>query len=278
MNTYLLFPDGKEKALTLSYDDGVDTDIKFLELLEKFNIKCTFNLNSGLFNPEGSIRPEDQFFFHLTESQAKKLYNNPLCEVATHGFTHPFLNLQPTAQCMLEILKDRQTLENLFGKIIRGHAYPFGTYNDDVVDILKQAGIVYARTTEAHHSFILPTDWLRMGTTCHHTDPEFINLADKFINEDVGNRDGWLFYLWGHTYEFRRDGNWNVIEEFFDKVANNGNVWYATNIEVYEYVTAYRSLVYSADGDKVYNPTATDVWVKIDGKTVSVPAGKTVSI
>ena len=28
METYLLFPNGKEKALTLSYDDGVDTDIK----------------------------------------------------------------------------------------------------------------------------------------------------------------------------------------------------------------------------------------------------------
>ena len=278
MNTNLLFPGGKEKALTLSYDDGVDTDIRFLELLEKFNIKCTFNLNSGLFNPESSIRPEDQFFFHLTESQAKKLYNNPLCEVATHGFTHPFLNRQPTAQCMLEILKDRQTLEKLFGRIIRGHAYPFGTYNDDVVDILKQAGIVYARTTESHHSFKIPTDWLRMGATCHHNNPELMNLADKFINEDVRNRDGWLFYLWGHTYEFRKDGNWNVIEGFFEKVSNNSNIWYATNIEVYEYVTAYRSLVYSADGDKVYNPTATDVWVKIDGKTVSVPAGKTVNV
>ena len=278
MNTYLLFPGGKEKALSLSYDDGVDTDIRFLELLEKFNIKCTFNLNSGLFNPEGSIRPADQFFFHLTESQVKKLYNNPLCEVATHGFTHPFLNRQPTAQCMLEILKDRQTLEKLFGRIIRGHAYPFGTYNDDVVDILKQAGIVYARTTESHHSFKIPTDWLRMGATCHHNNPELMNLADKFINEDVGNRDGWLFYLWGHTYEFRRDGNWNVIEGFFEKVSNNSNIWYATNIEVYEYVTAYRSLVYSADGNMVYNPTATNVWVKIYGKTVSVPAGKTVNV
>lgn len=68
------------------------------------------------------------------------------------------------------------------------------------------------------------------------------------------------------------------LKNFFEKTANNSNVWYATNIEVYEYVTAYRSLVYSADGDKVYNPTSTDVWVKIDGKAVSVPAGKTVNV
>ena len=274
----LLYPNGKEKALTLSYDDVSEHNIKLIELLEKFNIKCTFNLNSGLFNPEGSVRPEGQVSFRLTKNEAKKYYDNPLCEVATHGFTHPFLDRQPTAQCMLEILKDRQTLEKLFGKIICGHAYPYGTYNDNVVDILKQAGIVYARTTESHHSFKIPTDWLKMGATCHHNNPELMNLADKFVNGNVGNNDGWLFYLWGHTYEFRGNDNWNVIEEFFEKVANNDNVWYATNIEVYDYVTAYRSLVYSADGNMVYNPTATDVWVKINGKAVSVPAGKTVNV
>lgn len=278
MKACLLFPNGKEKAFTLSYDDGVDTDIRFIELLEKYNIKCTFNINSGRFSPEGSVRSEDQIHFRLSESDVKRVYDNPLCEVATHSFTHPFLNSQPTAQCMLEIIKDRQTLENLFGKIIRGHAYPYGSYNDDVADILKQAGIVYARTTESHLSFKIPKDWLRMGATCHHNNPELMNLADKFINGDVGNNDGWLFYLWGHTYEFRQRNNWNVIEELFEKVSNNDNVWYAANIEIYEYVTAYRRLVYSVNADKVYNPTSTDVWIKVDGKKYYVPAGKTVSI
>ena len=278
MNTYLLFPEGKEKALTLSYDDGVDTDIRFIELLEKFNIKCTFNINSGCFSPEGSVRPESQVHFRLSESEVKNVYDNPLCEVATHGFTHPFLNYQPTAHCMLEILKDRQTLEKLFGRIIRGHAFPFGTYNDDVVDILKQAGIVYARTTESHHSFKIPSDWLRMGATCHHNDPELMNLAEKFINGNVVNNDGWLFYLWGHTFEFRKNNNWNVIEEFFTKTANNNNVWYATNIEIYDYITAYRNLVYSVDGNMIYNPTSTDIWVKINGKKINIPSGKTFKI
>lgn len=278
MNTYLLFPEGKEKALTLSYDDGVDTDIRFIELLEKFNIKCTFNINSGCFSPEGSVRPESQVHFRLSESEVKNVYDNPLCEVATHGFTHPFLNHQPTAHCMLEILKDRQTLEKLFGRIIRGHAFPFGTYNDDVVDILKQAGIVYARTTESHHSFKIPSDWLRMGATCHHDDPELMNLAEKFINGNVVNNDGWLFYLWGHTFEFRKNNNWNVIEEFFTKTANNNNVWYATNIEIYDYITAYRNLVYSVDGNMIYNPTSTEIWVKINGKKINIPSGKTFKI
>lgn len=274
----LLYPKGKEKALTLSYDDGVDTDIAFVELIKKYGIKCTFNINAGMFGPDGDKIPVAKEHFRLSENEVKELYDNPLCEVATHGFTHPHLDSQPTVQSMIEITKDRQYLENLFKRIIRGHAYPYGSYNDEVVDVLKKAGIVYARTTKSHHTFTLPTDWLCMGSTCHHKDSRLPELTDKFINGKINNSDGWLFYLWGHTYEFRNDDNWNVIEQFFEKVANNNNIWYATNIEVYEYVEAYRSLVFSANGKMVYNPTAIDVWAKINNAPVHIPAGKAINL
>lgn len=277
-NIALLFPQGKEKALTLSYDDGVDTDVRMIELLEKYDVKCTFNLNAGSFGEEGAVRPANQIHFRLPKSRVKTLYAHPLCEVATHGYTHPFLDRLPPCACVAQILDDRRALEALFGTIIRGHAYPFGTYNDTVVDILKNAGIVYARTVESHHSFRLPEDWLRMGATCHHTDPELETLADRFVQGEVGNNDGWLFYLWGHTYEFRQQNNWDVIERFFEKTAHNPNIWYATNIEVYAYVTAWRSLVYSADATQVYNPSAIDVWLKAGNRTFAVPAGQTVSL
>ena len=37
-----------KKAITFSYDDGVTQDIQLIELLNKYNLKCTFNLNSEL--------------------------------------------------------------------------------------------------------------------------------------------------------------------------------------------------------------------------------------
>ena len=43
------------------------------------------------------------------------------------------------------------------------------------------------------------------------------------------------------------------------------DVWYATNIEIYDYVQAYRSLLWSARGDRVYNPSAVPVFFKIHG-------------
>ncbi len=279
MNRILLaWPQGKLKALTLSYDDGMDTDERFIGLLEKHGIKCTFNLNAGHFGEEGAVRAEGQIHFRLPASKVKTLYDHPLCEVATHGFTHPFPDCMPSAFMMNDIMTDRLALEAMFGRIIRGHAYPFGGFNDDVVEILRLAGIVYARTVEAHHRFSIPKDWLRMGTTCHHNDPMLEELTDKFLDGEVGVSDGWLFYLWGHTYEFRSNDNWHVIEHFFDRVGGRDDIWYATNIEVYDYVTAWRGLVYSADATRVYNPSATDLWIKVDDAIIAVPAGQTVTV
>lgn len=272
---YLVFPEGKSKALTLSYDDGVNTDIRMIELMEKYGIKCTFNLNGGRFGAEGEV----QVGRRLPKSMVKTVYTHPLCEVATHSYTHAAYNHLPESVIMSEILDDRRELEKMFGCVVRGHAYPYGCYNDSVIDILKKAGIVYARTVESHRTFKLPDDWLRWGATCHHNEPKLMELADKFTNEPVGlNSDGWLFYLWGHTYEFPKHNNWNVIEEFFERISQSNDIWFATNMEVYEYVTAWRGLVYSADGGCVYNPSAQDLWVKQGGKIVHVPAGETVIV
>lgn len=274
------FPEGKDKALTLSYDDGVDTDAQLIELMEKYGIKCTFNLNTGLFPSEGTVR-KDEVQFRIPKSEAAKLYNHPLCEVATHGYSHPFYNTLDRQEIFDDIFRDRQILEEMFGKIVVGHAYPYGTYDENTIEALKLAGIVYARTVEAHCWFHLPYDFMRWGATCHHDHTRLFELTDIFATHDLwcGNKGApWLFYLWGHTYEFRGNNNWDRIETFFEKVAHNENVWYATNREVYEYVTAARNLVVSVDHKHFYNPSHHDVWIALEEGKLCIPSGQTVSL
>lgn len=38
---------GKKKAVTFSFDDGVTQDIRLIEIFNKYGLKGTFNLNSG---------------------------------------------------------------------------------------------------------------------------------------------------------------------------------------------------------------------------------------
>lgn len=88
------------------------------------------------------------------------------------------------------------------------------------------------------------------------------------------SRSPWLFYLWGHSYEFEANDNWNVIEKFAEYVGNREDIWYATNIDIYNYVQAWKRLEFSSDGRRVYNPSATEVWFEKDGRMYSVKPGR----
>ncbi len=276
-NMRLRFPGGKAKAFTMSYDDGVQQDVRLIEIMRKNGVKGTFNIGAGLFAGEGTVYPEGQVHRRMTLSECLKAYEGDDIEVAVHGYTHPFLESLPSPAAVLEIIEDRKGLEAAFGGIIRGMAYPYGTYSDTVVDVLRLCGIAYSRTVESHHNFNIPKDWLRMGATCHHNDPKLMELADKFINGKV-SRDPWLFYLWGHAYEFEGANNWHVIEAFLAAIGNRDDIWYATNIEIHDYVKASEQLIFSADGSIAFNPTAKDVWMETDGNITNIPAGKTVHL
>lgn len=271
---FLRFPQGKTKALTFSYDDGVRSDIRLLEIFRRHGLKGTFNVNSGMYGLEG-----DPQSGRLSRSEVQTLYTD--MEVAVHGVTHPFLERLPAAVCTQEILGDRLALEEQLGCLVQGMAYPFGTYSPAVVDCLAQCGIRYARTVHSTHSFAMPKNWLMLDPTCHHNDPQLFELADHFLNRQVtqtSDYGAWLFYVWGHSYEFNNDNNWQRIEEFAEKVAGSPEVWYATNGEIFRYTAAFDSLEFSADCKRVYNPSAQEVWFNYNGLQFCVPAGQQLEI
>ena len=270
---YMLFPGGKRKALTLSYDDGVEQDVRLMEIMNAHGLKGTFNLNSGLYAKEGTKYPEGQIHRRMTRKQADALYAGSGQEVALHAYEHADLTSLPPSAAAWQITKDKEEMEKQFGRIIRGFAYPYGTFDDRTVETLRGCGIAYARTVISTHAFGLPKDWLRLEATCHHNDPELMMLARRF-REETPYGNPWLFYLWGHSYEFEQYGNWQVIEEFAAYLGGRTDVWYAANIEIYDYVQAWRHLIFSADGRQVYNPTAQTLFILSDGEEYRIGPGQ----
>ncbi len=272
------FPEGRAKALTFSYDDGVIQDIRFVGILNQYGMKGTFNLNSGLYasevqNPEKPSR-------RMTEKQINELFMDSPHEIAVHSYSHPSLASLPAAAVAYETIKDRELLERQFGRIVRGMAYPNGSVSDDVVTTLRQCGIVYARTVVSTEKFKLPEDWLRLPATCHHNNPRLMELAKKFAETEILSvREPQMFYLWGHTYEFDDNDNWNVIEEFCEYMSGReADVWYATNMEIYEYIEDYNRLVWAVDMSRVYNPTHRTLWFAYCDKLLSLGAGETLDL
>lgn len=276
-HTFMRFPNFRRKALTLSYDDGVVYDEKLIRIMDKYGLKGTFNINSGLFSEDGQRR--------MTKQQALEIYSNSGHEVAIHGKEHLSLPAHASVKVIDEILQDRIALEEMFGTFVTGMAYALGRYDDNVVDILKKCGVEYARTVISTESFDIPTDWLRLPTTCHHENPRLMELAKEFIRGDTPEekvrywrQEPRLFYLWGHSYEFNDANNWHIIEEFAEYIGNREDIWYATNIEIYHYVKAFESLQFSANSEVVKNPTHIDVYICYCGKEVMIPAGETIKI
>lgn len=276
---YMYLKDGKRKVLTLSYDDAVVQDVRLMDILNRHGLKGTFNINTGCYYPEDKERPESKHM-RMRRSEAVTLYTDSGHEVAVHAFTHPHLEWLTSQDMIQEIMEDRRNIEKEYGVIARGMAYPYGTYNDMVIDVLEKCGIVYARTVQSTEKFIFPANWLTLHPTCHHDNPRLMELARQFA-EDLKPRNPnecWMFYLWGHSYEFANNDNWNVIEEFSQYIGGREDIWYATNIEIYDYVQAYKALQVSVDHSLVHNPTATDVWFCEAGKLYCVKGGETVRI
>ncbi len=269
----LLYPEGKKKALTFSYDDGVEQDARLIDIFNKNGLKCTFNLNS-----ENTLTPKDiNFggieFTNIPASDVKKLYEGH--EIATHSYSHPWFTTMHENAINEEIHRDRYELEKMTDYIVRGHAYPFGVYDKKTIKVLKQNGIEYARTVVSTDNFGFPADFMEWHPTCHHKADNLFELLERFTNFDFGVM---LFYVWGHSYEFDMDKNWERMEEFCEKAGGNEKVWYATNIEICDYIKAFNSLKFSADGKMAYNPSDIDIYLSADGETVCVKSGETVKL
>lgn len=271
---YMRFPDGKCKAATFSYDDGVKADIKLIKIFDKYGVKGTFNLNSILFDCEN-------WHDRMDEELTYKTFINCGHEIALHGARHIFLNKVPLPEAANEIVQNRLYLENKFKKIVRGMAYAYNGYNSEIINLLKSLGVTYARTTEESHSFEVPENWLTLKPTCHHADPKLGELTDRFLNQspedEFKHREPWLFYVWGHSYEFDDNGNWHIIENLCRRLSENKDIWFASNGEIYYYVQAYNRLVFSLDGERVYNPSCIPVFIELRGRVYEIPCGKEIS-
>lgn len=260
-----VYPNGLRKALTFSYDDGQIYDRRLAELLRSHGMKGTFHLNSGMLDPH---RGNDIF---VGVEELREVYTGH--EIACHGVQHKNPTLLTRQQLVLEIQEDRKALERLTGGLVQGMSYAYGNYDDKVIEVAKALGIKYSRTVNSTKGFFPPADFMQWRPTCHHDD-HLLELGDRF--QDVpGFYELPLMYVWGHSFEFGRSGDWSVIESFVEKMAGKDDIWYATNMEIYTYINAVRQQEFSADGQTMYNPTAVSVWVCEKDGCAEVKAGET---
>lgn len=258
-NIYYCFPGGKNKAITMSYDDGRIEDRRLAALFNRYGIKGTFHLNSGLTDDE----------LRVGSDEVRTLYEGH--EVSCHTVLHPTIARCPIDQVAVQILEDRRRLEELAGYPVRGMSYPNGSYTEEIKRLLPMLGIEYSRVVGDTHGFGIPEDFMEWKATCHHNH-RLLEDAASFLDLHK-TQYLYLMYVWGHSYEFAAEDDWALIERFCELVSGRPDIWFATNIEIVDYLKAARNLHFTVNGDYVENPNACPIWISVDGEQIRISGG-----
>ena len=225
---------GKNNAITFSYDDGVTQDVRLIEILNKYGLKGTFNLNSALLGTLNTLNFKTGVVRHdkVNAAKIKEIYAGH--EIAVHTLTHPNLTELDEFTIVRQVEEDRKALESLCGYPIVGMAYPCGGVNNDdrVAEIIRtHTSIRYARTITSTGSFDLQTNLLRFNPTLHCIDENLESVVKNFLNLKTDKPR--LLYIWGHSYEMDAGLiSWERFEEICRLLAGREDIFYGTNREI----------------------------------------------
>ena len=204
------------KYFIFSIDDGTIYDKKVIDIFNKYHIRATFNLNSGL----------DDFVWYLGEKPIERLklpecvdlyYNH---EIASHSLTHPHMTWCPDEIIYKEVNEDIINLERIFHKEISTFAFPFEDSDDRCINIIKNIrDIKIIRLSDIDRSFQLPSDR-------HHVKITSLDVNDalEILGEFEKNEDAKLFVFVSHAYDFEVNNTYEKLEELCEKVSSNKGI------------------------------------------------------
>lgn len=278
-NIEMLFPKGKSKALILSYDDGCVQDRQLVKLMNKYDLIGTFHLNA---NKLGTAN-------YLVKDEIQKLFKGH--EVSVHTFNHPGLTKLSIEEIQYEIVEDRKELERLVTYPVRGMAYPFGNHNDTVIEVISKLGIEYARTVNDTYGFEIPENFLKWHPTMHQFSKAYwkandplqdsieINLFYKTIDSFLQTKDLAVLDIWGHSWEMGSDAKkWTETERFFQVLSHQSDVYYCKQIDLVDYIHAFRNLRFSMNNTTVFNASSLKVFFLYNKEIRSVDPGETIRL
>lgn len=264
------YPYGRRKAFNITYDDGILQDVRFVQLLNKYGLKGTFNLNSQLMEQEFEwLHETGMTVKRLSLQAARHLYDGH--EIASHTLTHPYLSDKTEQQLMWEIGEDKRRLEDFFSREVAGFAVPFHFYSDIIANCVKKCGFEYGRMSEETHSYMSWQDSYFWKCGIFHLAPELDAYVEGFFETDTELA---LCQIVGHSYDLDAADLWEKMEHIFHRISENQDVLPMTHIEIVCYIRAMEQAVIGEN--TIYNPTTQTLWFCIDGVVRSVAPGETI--
>lgn len=266
-----LYPGGKAKAFTISYDDGVVQDIRFVELLNRYGLKGTFNLNYGLMRRNFTWQHEcGMTVRRIPEDQVVSVYEGH--EIASHSYSHPYFDNTPEEEILREQGADKFFLERLFGREVAGYATPFYYYSDLMAHCVRHCGFEYARISEESNDYSIPEDFYRWRGSKFHWDKDLEDFIQGFLETE---QELALCQLVGHSYDLDVMDLWDTMERILRRVSENEAVWAATHLEIVRYL---RNMAKAKITDReILNESGGELWFCLAEDVICLGPGERIS-
>ena len=271
-NTFInwTYPDGKYKALIMSYDDGLDDDIALAQLFDRYGIIGTFHLNSGLLDTRAiwnEGKPNEILQTYLSKDTLVHVFKNH--EIAVHGTYHKALVGLSDKEILEEINVDIENLTILSDRKISSMAYAFGSTNDHVAEVIGTTPLTNARTVKSSYNFDLPEDYYLWNPTCH--DSEALEYLEAYISLDSPSLS--LFHVWGHSWEFRDTLRNRKISKFCSEIGLRDDIWYISAGDFADYHASLKAL--EIGPQQIVNPEGNGVvYYREKGQLKSLDPGQ----
>ena len=203
------------KLFVFAVDDGTVFDKKVIAIFNKYGIKATFNLNSGLQDFVWNKNWLEVRRLNLVEN--KSVYDGH--EVASHSLTHPFLTSLSDEEVYKEVKEDIDNLKNIFQREIKTFSFPFDGYDERTINIVKSLGITHIILPSIDDSFRYPVDTYHIKVTSWNID-DALNKIKRFIEEKQAE----IFIYLSHSYDYEYGNCYDKLEELCKVVSENKDI------------------------------------------------------
>ena len=264
------YPHGKRKAFNITYDDGIEQDVRFVQLLNRYGLKGTFNLNAQLMEEQFAwIHGNGMTVRRLSKDAVQNLYDGH--EIASHTLTHPYLNDKSDEELLWEIGEDKRRLEALFGREVAGFGVPFHFYDERIARIVQSCGFEYGRMSDESRGYSPWQDPYYWCCGIFHLAAELDEYVEGFFQtkEELA-----LCQIVGHSYDLDAENMRDKMEAILCRMAQDEDVLSMTHLEIVRYLRAMEQAVLTENS--VYNPTDTPLWFQINGVVRCVAPHETI--
>lgn len=203
------------KYFVFAIDDGTSFDKKVIEIFNRYHIKATFNLNSGL---QDYVWYKNDFAVtRLNLEENKDIYNGH--EVASHSLTHPFLTSLLDEGVYYEVKEDIENLKRIFDREIKTFSFPFDEFDERCIEIIKNLGISHIILPKIDDSFKFPVDTFHIKVSSWNIDDALIK-TERFIKDKTAE----IFIYLSHSYDYEYDQSYDKLEKLCQIVTKEKDI------------------------------------------------------